>query len=59
VEQPIAWLMTIAAAAGMTAYADGLEKRGETPPAAQAQLSQAQTPVAPDLRGTGALDKGG
>ncbi|HYA46086.1 MAG TPA: hypothetical protein VEF92_00910 [Burkholderiales bacterium] len=57
-EQPIAWLMTIAAAAGMTAYADGLEKRGETPPAAQAQPSQAQTPVPQNLQGTGTLDRG-
>jgi len=25
-ERPIAWLMTVVAAAGMTAYADGLER---------------------------------
>lgn len=41
-EQPIAWLMTIVAAAGMTAYADGLEKRSATPVAVEAPPAQAK-----------------
>ena len=49
-ERPIAWLMTVVAAAGMTAYADGLEKRSQPAASVNAAAARAGTPAAPDDR---------
>jgi hypothetical protein len=55
-EHPLAWLMTVVAAADMTAYADGLEKRAE---AAQSLSAQpAKTPAQRDDDGPEAAAPG-
>ena len=52
-ERPLAWLMTVVAAAGMTAYADGLEK--VSPPAASVSAPAAKA-KAPAPRDDGRTD---
>jgi hypothetical protein len=48
VERAIAWLMTVAAAAGMTAYADGLEKRSAQIATVSAPAGKAKDAAPPE-----------
>lgn len=55
-ERPIAWLMTVVAAAGMTAYADGLERPSEPAASVSAPRAKAKMPAPRDDDATAASD---